>query len=447
MKLRKVALVAAAVITATIALCATTWQILPDPFGLIPLQIRLHLPDEVVSFISTPIPTALPAPLISQADSQAALVVPELPTTTATPSPTSQSLQDALPTLTSIPSSISDIVATAAATDTPTPTPTATPTIAPIGIIEGLEIIAQEFNNCGPANLTMVLNFYQHELGQTEVGDALKPSYEDRNVSPDEMTAFVRESTQLEARYYSGGDRELLKRLLASGFPVIIEKGFLPSESLGWMGHYLTLVGYDDMEQAFLTMDSYLGPWDNSGRYESYEYISELWEHFNNTFVVVFEQDDDEELSRILGSSFDSPNAMWLNSANWAESRTLEDSDNAFAYFNLGTSLTELGESTGRIEFFENAALAFDRAREFGLPWRMLWYQFKPYRAYLEVGRIDEVLALTLLAQSIEETHLFRGHALLASGDSRGAGYSYRQALQMNPNYDAAEAALNALGE
>jgi cytochrome c-type biogenesis protein CcmH/NrfG len=75
----------------------------------------------------------------------------------------------------------------------------------------------------------------------------------------------------------------------------------------------------------------------------------------------------------------------------------------------------------------------------------MLWYQFKPYQAYLEVGRIDEVLALTLSAQSVEETHLYRGHALLAAGDIGGAEGSYRRALQLNPNFTVADEALASI--
>jgi tetratricopeptide (TPR) repeat protein len=291
----------------------------------------------------------------------------------------------------------------------------------------------------------MVLNFYQQSLNQTEVGNSLKPSYDDRNVSPDEMVAYVQSTTQLRADYYNGGDIELLKRLLASGFPVIIERGFLPNESLGWMGHYLTLFGYDESAQTFLTMDSYLGPWDDSGRNENYASIAELWEHFNNTFIVVYRPEDAQELSRILGDNYASLNSMWLNSALKAQEKTEQEPENAFAWFNFGTNLTGLGEITGEVDYYENAALAYDRAREIGLPWRMLWYQFKPYRAYLEVGRIDEVLALTLSAQSIEETHLYRGHALLAAGDIRGAESSYRRALRLNPNFAMAEAALASI--
>jgi len=447
MKRRSGAIVFSIILVSIIALCGAAWLILPDPVGLIPLQIRLRLPEEIVEFITTPIPTALPAPLTASTQSQVTLMIPELPTNTATPSPTVQNSPTVHSTQHSTSTLLAHIEATITATNTPTPSPTAKPTLIPVAQIEGLEIIAQEFNNCGPANLTMVLNYYHQTFDQIQVGDALKPDIEDRNVSPDELAGFVRDNTQLEALFFSGGNVDLLKRLLAAGFPVIIEKGFMPSEYLGWMGHYLTLFGFDDNEETFIAMDSYHGPWDDSGRNESYELIEELWEHFNNTFIVVFQPEDLEDIQNILGGDFDSPNTMWQNSAVWAQGRIEEEPENPYAWFNLGTSLTELGENTGRMEYFENAVVAFDRARVIGLPWRMLWYQFKPYTAYLEAGRVDEVLALTLYAQGIEETHLYRGHALLASGDTRGAGYSYRRALQMNPHFRAAEEALDSLSQ
>jgi tetratricopeptide (TPR) repeat protein len=447
MKRRSGAIVFATALICVIAMCGAAWLILPDPVGLIPLQIRLRLPEEIVEFITTPIPTALPAPLTASTQSQVTLFIPELPTNTSTPSPTVQSSPTVHSTLQSTPTLMVTDESIVAATNTPSPSPTAKPTLTPAAQIDGLEIIAQEFNNCGPANLTMVLNYFHQEVDQIQVGNALKPDSDDRNVSPNELAGFVRDNTQLEAQFFSGGDIGLLKRLLAAGFPVIIEKGFMPSESLGWMGHYLTLFGFDDTEEAFIVMDSYLGPWDDSGRNENYELIEDLWEHFNNTFIVVFQPEDLEDLQNILGSDFNSPNTMWQNSAVWAQGRIEEEPENPYAWFNLGTSLTELGESTGRMEFFENAVIAYDRAREIGLPWRMLWYQFKPYTAYLEAGRVDEVLALTLYAQSIEETHLYRGHALLASGDTRGAEYAYRRALELNPHFSAAEEALNSISQ
>ena len=88
----------------------------------------------------------------------------------------------------------------------------------------------------------------------------LKPDQEDKNVSPSEIVDFV-EQQGLRAIVRYGGDIDLIRRLLLAGFPVMVEKGFDPEpEELGWMGHYLLIIGYNEFEQAFVTMDSYLGP-------------------------------------------------------------------------------------------------------------------------------------------------------------------------------------------
>ena len=176
-------------------------------------------------------------------------------------------------------------------TTTPTPTPTNTPTPTPLPAsaqIEGLTITPQKFNNCGPTNLSLALNFYGHEVDQLEIAAVLKPNYDDRNVSPDELAAYVNEQTPLRAAVYSGGSLALLKQFIAAGFPVIVEKGLFPGEWEGWMGHYLTVYGYDDAAQTFTSMDTFLGPWDGSGRTDSYETMAEFWGHFNGTFLLVY---------------------------------------------------------------------------------------------------------------------------------------------------------------
>ncbi len=445
MKSRRAALALLLVIGTVGVLCSAAWIILPDPLSYIPIQVRVRLPDEVIAFISTPIPTALPPPLAAPETNLPILVLTPLQMPSATPSPTATGQhQDLLPQ-TFTPSAKPTSEATATATLTQTPSPTPTPTLSPQILLDGIEIIAQQFNNCGPANLTVVLNFYNQGLNQSEVGEVLKPGYDDRNVSPEELASYVNNHTPLRAATYSGGDIDLLKQLIAGGFPVIIERGFMPSENIGWMGHYLTLFGYDDFERVFTSMDTYLGPWDSSGKPQGYDSIEQMWQHFNNTFIVVFDPMNEQTLAEILGSNYLLPGNMWLSAAIKAQKETETEPQNAFAWFNLGTSLTRLGVLTAESEYYDNAALAFDRAREIGLPWRMLWYQFDPYTAYLEVGRTDEILALTTSAQDVEETHLYRGHALLATGDSTGAASAYRRALQINPNYSDASDALETL--
>ena len=127
------------------------------------------------------------------------------------------------------------------------------------------------------------------------------------------------------------------------------------------------------------------------------------------------------------------------------------DPQNGFAWFNLGTNLTRLGEMTGEAAFYENGAAAFDQARLVGVPPRIVWYQFRPYIAYMKVGRFQEMIDLadTVLetqgGRNVEETYLYKGHALAFLGDGPGAIAAYEQALRLNENFYPAQWALDAI--
>ena len=52
----------------------------------------------------------------------------------------------------------------------------------------------------------------------------------------------------------------------------------------------------------------------------------------------------------------------------------------------------------------------------------MMWYQFQPYEAYINSGRIDEALALAAAVMQsdggwhVEESHYYQGQAYEAAG-------------------------------
>ena len=151
----------------------------------------------------------------------------------------------------------------------------------------------------------------------------------------------------------------------------------------------------------------------------------------------------------LLGPDYLDPAAMWQNAARQAQADVDADPQNAYAWFNLGTNLTQLGQLTGGAEYYENAAAAFDQARLIGLPRRMLWYQFQPYVAYLRVGRYQDVLTLASATEiseggrNVEETAFYRGLAYLALGDETQADGAFREALQLNPHFALAQQALD----
>ncbi len=439
---------------------------LPSAVQAIPGRYRVALAErsQMLSGITegvidavAPVATALPAPSQGSQGNQvdiADLIAEDSPTIEATRAnilPTIQPLatqevrldeaeENGTPEPTMVP--------------TTTPTPAPTPTLAPLPVrhqLNGLGIIKQTFNNCGPANLTQTLNYLGNDITQTDVAAYLKPNPEDRNVSPWQIADYVNEQTPgYGAIARSGGTLEMVKRFVAAGYPVVIEKGYQLPES-GWWGHYLTVFGYDDEKQELLTQDSYLGPWDGSGRPAPYNEIEKFWQQFNYTFYVVYQSQQQDEVAAILGTEMFDDFAMWKNAASRAEAEAKSNPDDAIAWFNLGTALTRMGGLTGETRYYQGGAQAFDQAREIGLPPRMLWYQFQPYLAYMKLQRYQDIIDLadaTLETQggrNVEETFWYKGHALAFLGDIAGAREAYTEALLVNENFYPAQWSLDAL--
>lgn len=419
--------------------------LLPPVAQTLPGELRVRIGSvplgaALLDIGTTPMPTALPVPVNAVVQAQISIPAIEIATTEPAATATTTTLSE-------------PAVATNLTRPTTTPLPTNTPTAVPLPRqvrIEGVTIMPQGFNNCGPANLAINLNFYGDPTTQAEAAAYLKPTREDRNVSPWQMVDYVNDFTNLRAFFGSGGDLQLLKQLIAAGYPVVIEKGYeLPRE--GWLGHYLTVFGYDDETGEMVSMDTNLGPWDGSGRYDSYEEIETYWSQFNHNFFVVYPPEKEQDLYAILGSDMLDYTTMWQRAAQKAQAAIEENPENAFAWFNLGTSLTRLGEQSGEAAFYENGAAAFDQAFILGLPPRILWYEYRPYVAYMRTGRYQEMLDLadeilsTQGGQHVEETYIYKGHALTYLKDHAGAVEAFQQAVTLNENSYMARWALDSV--
>jgi tetratricopeptide (TPR) repeat protein len=418
---------AAVMVAGSVALLLL-WRAAPRLVEALPGQIRGRLPETVLLLVTTPLPTALPAPADAPQLPLARIALATPTILPPTPLPTVPPTWTTSPVMTSVSATI-------------LPTATATATVVPLPAaarVDGVPIIPQKYNNCGPANLTLVLRHFGLEADQLALGSALKPNYDDRNVSPAELAFYVSEQTELRAAVYHGGDLVLLKRLLAAGLPVIIEKS-LDHGTQGWMGHYVTVVSYDDAAGEMAYMDTFLGPWDGTGRASTYADLETQWSHFNFVLVVVYPPERHDEVTALLGPGYLDAERMWQEAAWRAQTTAAATPENAYAWFNLGASLTHLAELPGNEAFYIQAAAAFDRARQIGLPWRMLWYQFEPYVAYLAAGRPDDVLTLSAAilsdggGQDVEESYLYRGQALMARGDAEGAQAAFAEAQRLNP--------------
>lgn len=406
------------------------------------IQHFLNPPQQVIFVPQSPAGEATVAVIVDSTLDVAVLTL-QAPTATlapsATPSPPG-------PTVTLPPS--------------PTPTPTATP-IPAVVELAGIRHEYQQMNNCGPTTLAMALSYWGWQGNQTDTRRSLRPNFakiDDKNVSPHEMVNLVvnqygagQDGLTLRAMARTGGSVDLLRSLVAAGFPVIVERG-LQQHPKDWMGHYILVSGYDDSGQFFITYDSYVGP--GAGVRVPYpELDGNWWRHFNSAYVLIYPLEREAEVLAILGPHSD-PAANWQYSAQVAanEIAVLSGRDLFFAWYNRGASLAALQDWAGAAEAFDQAFLIYPTIPEDDRPWRMLWYQVEPYMAYFHTGRYEDVITLgnqtlnNVGGPILEESFYWLGRAREAQGDLEKAIYDYRRAVEINPNSTPAKEELQRLG-
>lgn len=345
--------------------------------------------------------------------------------------------------------------ATPLPTDEPTPTPTLTPTptITPTPIpqnvlIDGVKWQKQGFNNCGPANLAMILTYWDHPVTQYDTEKVLKPYVKDRNVMPYEMRDYVLTQTGLGAIVRYGGDLETLKKFVAAGFPVVIERGYMDAKE-GWMGHYGLIYAYDDEKQEVEIPDTYLGKIRMS-----YEDMLMYWAQFDDIYMVVYPWEREQEVMDILGPQTDE-NFNLRYALDQVEKRiyTVKDRELFFAWYSRGSILTQLQDYAGAAASYDKAFEIYEALEPKTRPWRVLWYQTGPYFAYFYTGRYYDVLSLaqktiSLSAEpAIPETWVWAARASQQLGDDLNAKYYFRQALHWHPCWWVALDGLATMGE
>jgi hypothetical protein len=395
------------------------------------IKYALNPPEEAVF---------LPQEQVAQAvqETMDAFSITPTPTPTFTFTPTQPG-----PTSTLIPS--------------PTPAPTATPLPTEVRLT-GIKYEDQHnrWNYCGPANLSMALTFWGWDGNRDVVGAYVKPEDKDKNVMPYEMEDFVDTQTSgLLAVVRAGGDLNLLRRMVAAGFPVLTEKGYYEYDyngKLGWMGHYQFVTGYDDTQAVLIVQDTYRDGPDHAVSYADFD---EGWRSFNYIFLVAYPQEREAEVLSLLAEYEDDgwANRRALEIAQ-GEAQTLTGIDQFFAWFNIGTSHVSLLE-------YQDAAIAYDEAfrlyaamsKDDLRPFRMMWYQTGPYKAYYYSGRYQDVLSLanTTLIETIsepvlEESLYWRGLARAALGDTAGAVSDLRDSLRWHPGFAPSLFQLEQMG-
>jgi len=323
--------------------------------------------------------------------------------------------------------------------------PTIEPYVPPMSLpsairLEGISPVYQDLNRCSAAALTIQLSYFDWSGSYDDTIRGLNPHIEDVAVRLEEMARFA-EAQGLRAIIRIGGTLDLLKALVANGFPVLVENVYYEGGdvSRNWLSHNRVIMGYDDAQGALLSFDPLLGHGEgNLGRPILYTDVDRRWRDFNRDYLILYRPEDEERLIQVMAALWDETYAYETALAQSMAELDTPYSD-SFTLFNIGDALTRLGR-------YQEAAEYFDRARQTGLPWRMFWYIYTPFEAYYQMGRYADMLdmARSVIQDTpgVEEMYYYAGLAYEAQGDLERAKANYEVALMRNSFYTEAVQAL-----
>jgi len=268
---------------------------------------------------------------------------------------------------------------------------------------------------------------------------------------PYEMVDFVEQETDFNAVLRYGGDIETIKKFIAAGFPVLIEKGYEVADA-GWMGHYGVVTGYDDQQAQLIFQDSYANYGQNLAY--SYDRTEKYWKEFNYVYLVIYPPERENEIIALLGPQYDENfNLQYAAQKALEQTGSTSVRDQFFAWYGYGSNLVLLNDYYGAASAYTMAySILFDEYQGYNPYWRITWYQTGPYFAYYYSGYYQDVIDLAndTLSNSfepaIEETWVWSGRAKVALGDTEGAIEDFQTALKWHPGWDVAEYELEVLG-
>lgn len=295
----------------------------------------------------------------------------------------------------------------------------------PRALLPGAKWVPQSFNNCGPATTSMVLQYFGFTVDQNETKARLRTNPDDKNVFTYEIADYIKSDYGIESKLLYGGDINLLKKLLANGFYVVVEDWLHPNEDIG---HVTIIRGFDDEQGILIADDSFIGV-NITYRYE--EFSQTQWKAFNYEYLPVYKKESEELLKSIVGTSWN-PTSMYQKSSNIAQAEIANNQNDVYAWFNLGSSRFGLGDYKGAKE-------AYEKAKSIGWPKRMLWYQIQPIQTYNALGEYENAIALANEAlvgnDSFAEAHLEKAIAYKGLGNRDKAREEANIALSYAPNY------------
>lgn len=155
--------------------------------------------------------------------------------------------------------------------------------------------ITQTVNNCGPASVAEVLNYWGISRTQGQVQAVLRADGSPNGMLPYGVPAYAR-SLGFGAVLGTGGDRTLIKALVSKGFPPIANQWVSLTDHVG---HYRPIQSYDNRQGVFTASDPFLG----QGHQIDYTTFDRIWATNSGRFILLYPLSRQAVVQTVLASA------------------------------------------------------------------------------------------------------------------------------------------------
>ena len=147
-------------------------------------------------------------------------------------------------------------------------------------VLEGMPLIRQSYNACGPASITQVLGYFGLSVNVNDVSRWTRP--DERSYMSAQAIVHFAPVVGMEARLYASGNLNTVRAAIRNGLPIIALQSHMP-EAGKVIPHWRVIVGYDDARRAVFTKDPLLG-------YVAigYDDFMRVWNEQRGQFAVLY---------------------------------------------------------------------------------------------------------------------------------------------------------------
>ncbi|MGM9321315.1 C39 family peptidase [Deinococcus aquaticus] len=147
-------------------------------------------------------------------------------------------------------------------------------------VLQGMPLVRQSYNACGPASITQVLAYFGVQVSMADVSRQTRPT--ERSYMTAQAIVNYAPKVGMQARLFTGGNLNTVKSAIRAGLPIIALQSHI-TDTGTVIPHWRVLVGYNDVTAQVYIMDPLLG-------YVAMRYsdMDRVWADQRGQFAVLY---------------------------------------------------------------------------------------------------------------------------------------------------------------